>query len=613
MSQPESGASSCEISTTMIPKNKNTCSHNHDSNSNGDPDVVIRREQFLFHHHHPSHNGSGEDGNNINNNHNNLEDLYQVERQIARGTFGDVFLVTHRRTHHKQRAMKRLSKSLVAPDTFYREISLLCTVDHPNVLRLFESFEDSSYYYIITELATGGTLYDYLHANFQDMTEADMARLLKQLLICLNHCHAKQVIHGDIKPENILLERGDKTFERMVLSDFGLGRWFYDQGKRRMHHNHHHNNKRMGGTPEFVAPEIHRGNSVVSGKGDVWACGVLAFLLLVGQLPFEGTTQQEIYNQIPNRSDHFDLPAWEPISPQGKAFVQALLTNDEQVRPTAQEALEHPWLSSSILQDSAATNSQETTTTLPPAITSINASTPTAVETTSRRPTLASWNRNLIQFSAQQTLKQATYAFLVAQCTFKSRKKVMDNIFRSVDTNADGMISKQEIETALRATAKDDEFLLTDQDLNDIFERVDIDQNGYINYWEFLAATMNASTMLCSENLKIAFEMFDRNQSNSINAEDLKSIFSGNHRNPQSTTSAFPDDDDDCDGLGDDYGSDEEEAPHIIDEGVIEAIIQQVDANGDGEISYEEFATMMQENVLSSSSPTKRRHSSLEE
>ena len=119
--------------------------------------------------------------------------------------------------------------------------------------------------------------------------------------------------------------------------------------------------------------------------------------------------------------------------------------------------------------------------------------------------------------------------------------------------------------------------LLTKEEITDIFERVDIDKNGSINYWEFVAAATKASTLLCNENLKIAFEVFDKNNSGAISAEEIRGLFYNNQQQIQD---------------GDE-----------VDESVIDAIIQQVDENGDGEICFEEFSKMMQENLLTNKRP----------
>jgi calcium-dependent protein kinase len=426
-------------------------------------DLVIERRRFLFHH-------SCTDGER-------LEDQYELHHDIiGQGRFSQVFLATHKTTGDK-RAIKTLRKSEVAPQAFWKEIQVLKTIDHPNVLRLFESFEDASNYYIVTEVATQGTLYQYFKSHINELTEADLALLLRQILTCLNHCHAHDVIHCDLKLENVLLDADDAMLS-VILCDFGFSQFYHDESKLRR------------GTPPYIAPEVLRGNRF-GPKCDIWALGVLAFILLIGDVPFKG--EQELYHQMEFQTDHFGLELWNNVSPLGKAFVQTLLQFDEANRPTAKEALNHPWF------DTIIESSQSSTDT---------------------KPSSSCWQHNLGQFSAQQKLKQATYAYLVAQLTFKSSKKVIDDIFREVDTNRNGRLGRDEIVSAMQKK-------LSLPALENIFGNVDIDQNGCIDYWEFLAATMNSSTMLCTSNLKLAFDAFDKNRNNSISADDLKEMLCG--------------------------------------------------------------------------------------
>lgn len=507
-----------------------------------EPEIVIRKKTFLFHH---SHKGEGSS---------TLEDHYKLGSKIADGAFGDVFGCALLRDPNVRRVVKRLEKKHVKEITFANELSALRKVDHPNLLRLYESFEDEEYYYIVTEAATYGNLCNFLNdPSSATITEAQIKRLVHQVLVCVNHCHHLNIIHCDIKPENILLDRGDMntSFERLILCDFGFAQ-FYRTDERL---------NRLVGTPHFWAPEVFRQN--YGPKCDVWSCGVLAFLLFVRELPFDGKTAQAVCRQVMRRQDHFENDGWSRISKEGKTFVEKLLAKEEKDRPTAQEALNHPWFRP--VPEKGSSNAQSTSMTSP---------SNTNIEGTS----LTGWDDNLIQFSATQKLKQATYALLVAQLTFKSR---IDVIFRKIDTNSDGVISRKEIEDSFRQNGK----LLCDEELEKIFQRVDIDQSGSLNYWEFLAATMNSTTMLCNENLEAAFEMFDKDNSNSITADDLRSIFRGHDTIDQ-------------------HFSDDKEELSLMDEGVLDAIIQQVDEDGNGEISYEEFSKMMQETVMSG----KRRH-----
>lgn len=499
----------------------------------GEPDVIVERQSSLFH-----HDWNEDDDNN------QLEDHYAIGKLF--GTGQGIRICRHKLLGHK-RALKTLAKANVSPEKFRAEIAALRTVDHPNLLKLYESFEDAHHYYIITELSTAGNLYDYLAQNFSELDETHMARLMKQILICVNHCHALNIVHCDIKPENILMEKGDPTYERLILADFGFAQ-FYDPETRM---------KLIRGTPSYWSPQVFRQS--YGPKTDLWSCGILAFVLMTGQFPFQGTSAnpvenaKEIYQQIKTRTDHFDLEIWQGRSQEGKRFVQDLLTIDETERPTAQEALRYPWfdLMKQVEEEGS----------------------PVKVVAAQTRPAL----EKLLEFSAQQKLKQAVYAYLVAHQTLKSRKKIIDRIFRQVDANSDGLICQSEIENAFH---RDKGKLLTAEELADIFERVDIDKSGYINYWEFLAATTRADAMLCQENLRIAFETFDTNKNGTISAEEVKKLFANQQR-----------------FKGDEKDDDESS----MDDDIVAAIIQQVDENGDGEINFEEFSNMMTANLMPSS------------
>ncbi|CAB9512262.1 MAP kinase-activated protein kinase 2 (Fragment) [Seminavis robusta] len=498
-------------------------------------DLTITRQDFLFHRkstHATNDTTVGE----------RWDDHYRLSGQwLGKGRFGRVALVEHLQTGQK-RAMKLLEKRQVSPEAFWKETQVLKTLDHPNLLRLYETFEDDTRYYIVTERATQhGNLFYFFRElqlssqNQKSLNELDIARLIRQILVCVNHCHAHGVIHSDIKMENILLDADDPKFERITLADFGFSLFYHQEEERPRR-----------GTPEYLAPEVFVGTTY-GPKCDIWSLGVMAFVLLTeGHLPFTGT-QQEIYNQISmnTRTDHWDLPAWEQVTPEGKAFVQSLLQVDEAKRPTAQEALSDSWFEIIMIQQ------QQSTTILE----------------------ASSWHESLLKFSARQKLQQATYAFLVAQLTFKSRKKVIDEMFKGLDVNDDGTISRQEIEDACTKRGCP----ISKEELHSIFRNVDIDQNDCINYWEFTAATANPRNMLCEDNLEIAFQTFDVNKDNCINAEDLKVIFRHG-------------------GLIGGYHHEEEE-DSVVDEAVIDAIVEEVDANGDGKISLEEFKAMMEETV----------------
>lgn len=168
---------------------------------------------------------------------------------------------------------------------------------------------------------------------------------------------------------------------------------------------------------------------------------------------------------------------------------------------------------------------------------------------------------NLKSFNASSKLKQATYAFIAAQLLSKNEKEQIDSVFRAMDVNGDGKLSKEEIKNGYA------EFFgksLSDEEIDEMFARVDQDGNGEIEYTEFVVATMNEKHLLSSNKLQTAFKMFDKDGGGSISTDEIKQVLS--------------------------FGQ-------TLDEDVINSIINQVDENGDGEISYDEFAQMMLKNI----------------
>lgn len=229
----------------------------------------------------------------------------------------------------------------------------------------------------------------------------------------------------------------------------------------------------------------------------------------------------------------FSDPIWANISDQGKDFIQTLLTRDQEKRPGAEQALQHPWIQQ-------ANDLQKE-----------NVQTDVAMNALS----------NLQSFNAQSKLKQATFAFIASQLLSKQEKEQIDRVFRAMDLNGDGKLSKDEIKGGYA------EYFgrsLNDTEIDEMFEKVDADCSGAIDYSEFVVATMNEKNLLSNNKLQSAFKMFDKDGGGSISIDEIKQVLS--------------------------FGQN-------LDEAVVKKIIEQVDADGDGEISFDEFAQMMLKNI----------------
>jgi calcium-dependent protein kinase len=336
---------------------------------------------------------------------------------------------------------------------------------------------------------------------------------VQQILRCINYCHKNNVVHRDLKPENVLLEQ-NKDFDQIKIIDFGTS-LVIKEGK---------NLDEKLGTPYYIAPEVL--NKKYNEKCDLWSIGVITYIVLSGMPPFNGNTDQEIMKKVKIGKFSFSDPCWSSISDKAKDFITQLFTYDIDKRPSAEEALQHPWITemSNISIDTAAAQSALS---------------------------------NLSNFSADQKLKQASFAFIATQLLSKSEKQHLGNIFKQIDTNGDGKLSLDEVLNGY------DKFFGQNKEKEDIvkmFNAVDTDGSGFIDYTEFVVASMSEKALLSNEKLQAAFRMFDKDNSGSISSEEIKQV------------------------LG--YGK-------ALNEEQVEAIIREVDENGDNEISFEEFSRMM--------------------
>lgn len=158
----------------------------------------------------------------------------------------------------------------------FNEINNLKGLDHPNIVKMYQYFEDEKRYYIITDICKGGELFDEIIARGK-FSENDAAKLIKQVLLCINYCHEKKIVHRDLKPENILLE-SNKDFDQIQIIDFGTSVFCDDK---------EYLDEKLG-TPYYIAPEVLA--KKYGSKCDLWSIGVITYIILSGIPPFNGAT-----------------------------------------------------------------------------------------------------------------------------------------------------------------------------------------------------------------------------------------------------------------------------------------------------------------------------------
>jgi len=256
---------------------------------------------------------------------------YEILATLGKGGYGEVKKVIHKLTGDV-RAMKVIKKESCDEGylkTLSNEINILRQLDHPHIIKLYEIYQDSSHIYMVTEFLGGGELFDVL-VKKRALSESISAKIIKQVLQAINYCQTKRIVHRDLKPENLMLDSED-SFNIKVI-DFGLSR-FYNPNKKMC--------QRLG-TPYYIAPEVLK--KKYDEKCDIWSIGVILHVLLCGAPPFQGRTDEQIFEAISLGFVSFSSAEWKSISNEAKIFIKKLLVVNPDNRYSARQALEDPWI-----------------------------------------------------------------------------------------------------------------------------------------------------------------------------------------------------------------------------------------------------------------------------
>jgi calcium-dependent protein kinase len=376
-------------------------------------------------------------------------------------------------------------------------------------------------------LCTGGELFKKIEKN--NLSENVGKYVMKQLLSAVAFCHKNGIIHRDLKPENILLEEEEeasKEYFTIKVIDFGTS------GKMKKGQKYNE----VIGTPFYIAPEVLNNN--YDEKCDMWSCGVILYVMLCGEPPFYGENDDEIYSQILNSEVRFNQKVWDDISRDAKDLIKKLLNKNHRERLSAVEALQHPWIQNI---DNKKINFL-------------------AIETLNAIVT------NLYKYNAVQILQQASIAFIVHNLISRNMTKELRKCFIQFDTNGDGRLDKQELINGLKQV---DTHKNLEQEVDRVMNIIDVDGNGFIEYEEFLRASLDINKILTDDNVKIVFQLFDANNTGKITPMELKRVMDIN-------------------------------AADVSDE-VWAQIIDDIDLDKDGVISFFEFKEMLnkvKENTL---------------
>ncbi|KAI9315893.1 kinase-like domain-containing protein [Dichotomocladium elegans] len=257
---------------------------------------------------------------------------YRIEQELGRGSFGSVKRAV-RLSDNTPVAIKIVMKKTVKGrfDMVLSEINVLRNLHHPNVIGFYDFFESREKFYMVFELATGGELFERLFERGK-FTEKDAISIVRSILLGIEYLHSKNIVHRDMKPENLLFKSSDPDAD-LVICDFGIAKETSDLSIL----------ETVCGSPLYVAPEVLKREGYGS-PVDMWAVGVITYMLLCGYQPFQSEDQSELMDQIINAKYQFHERYWRHISEDAKDFIRKLLSLNPAERLTATQALKDKWM-----------------------------------------------------------------------------------------------------------------------------------------------------------------------------------------------------------------------------------------------------------------------------
>ena len=446
---------------------------------------------------------------------------YKIKKLLGIGSFGRVFLAQNINTleYIAMKEIPKTSEDLLTDSEIMDEIEILKNLDHPDIVRIMEFYNTDDCYYIINEYCPGGELFEQVNNIF---SETQIAVMFRQIFSGLAYLHSNNVIHRDLKLENILIQEKEKSKETnedlfiLKIIDFGTAKIF-DKNKKA---------KAIVGSSYYIAPEVL--NKKYNRECDLWSAGVILYMFIVGHAPFEGKNDREIMEKVKKGNFSKNERRWINASDEVKDLINKLLIYEPEKRLTALDALKHPWFkvsNSNILYNNLS------------------------------KEEVLKCIENLLKYNINSKFEELVLAYIVHNMPRPKEAKSAIKIFKLANKNEDGKLLRNELkETLLNFVSE--EFL---SNYDEIFSLLDGDNNGYIDYEEFLRATLDRSFFVNENVLNIAFKFFDKENTGYISKDKIMSYFIGTK----------------------------------MTEELFKNIFDEIDTNKDGKIDFQEFKNMM--------------------
>ena len=403
---------------------------------------------------------------------------YRFKKQLGGGHFGTVrkaYRIYDKKSTIKFYAiksipMKNLSSNI---NDFMKEVDIISTLDHPNIIKFYESFHDNCFFHIVMELCKGKEIM-YQMGNYGFIEEKKVTKIIFKVLLAIIHCHNRGITHRDLKPENILFDSLKKDAE-IKLIDFGLSRK-YDK-EQKMHS--------ILGTPYYVAPEVLKGE--YDEKCDIWSIGAMTYLMLCGEPPFNGNSNNEIFHKIVKENFKFKSLMWNNISNKAKDFVKICLNKNSCKRPSAREAINHPWFSIVIK------------------------------EIHNYKKIKKEILLNIKEFNINYLFKQIVLKYLINNKLSDEEKQIFKASFYALDFNHNGFIIEDDLKKAFDLFDID----IDEKQITHLFNILPENKNLGLGFSEFIMAGIDKKNIFTTDNLEDAFNYFDINKTGNIQFDNL--------------------------------------------------------------------------------------------
>ena len=401
---------------------------------------------------------------------------------IGKGEFGIVRVARQKNFPSKVFALKTINKKLVQHqiNSFYREVILLSSCDHPNIIKFYELFECEEKIHFQLENCNGENLGDRIKRKIR-ILEPELKILFRQILLAINHIHLRGICHRDIKPENFMF--GDKFDDNSLkLLDFGFAkRFFGTNGKCRMYN--------LVGTPAFVAPEVLSGD--YDEKSDIWSAGILLYYMASGKLPYNFRVDlQDLYRQIIIANIDFKINFMKcTLSPNFFNLLKSLLNPNEKSRISIIQALSHPWFDQKISYSLSFSE-------------------------------IAEMINNFNEFKKFTSFQKNVFKIHVKWLS-KMEIEPLRCLFSKIDRDYDGIISFPELKYFL---IQNNLFISNEHCISQIQSLHQTD-NHHIFYTEFLASTINKSIILLETNLKNIFKSLKLESQKFLSMKSIENIY----------------------------------------------------------------------------------------